>query len=240
MKPPEDGNPRAARPRQLPLDLDHRPGFSRDDLIVTACNREAAELIDRWPDWPSPVVVLVGPPGSGKSHLAAIWQARTGAAELDPAAIGEEVFELAGSVPLLIEDVGERHLDETGLFHLINAVRAQGSFLLMTSRRHPGGWPVRLPDLASRLGAATAVGIDPPDDVLLAGVVTKLFADRQLAVEPHVIAYMVNRIERSLSTAMRVVERMDRAALEQKSRITRALAAGVIGAMEEDQARLDL
>ena len=127
-------------------------------------------------------------------------------------------------------------LDETGLFHLINAVRAAGTHLLLTARRFPSAWGVRLPDLASRLKAAATVEILEPDDHLLAGVITKLFADRQVEVEPHVVQFLVRRIERSLSTAIGVVDRLDRAALEQKTRITRALAAEMVNAM--DQGRL--
>ena len=142
--------------------------------------------------------------------------------------------------PVLIDDADRADLDEAGLFHLINAVRAAGTHLLLTARRFPSAWGVRLPDLASRLKAPPVVEILEPDDLLLAGVITKLFADRQVEVEPHVVQFLVRRIERSLSTAIAVVERLDRAALEQKSRITRALAAETVNAMDEGQAELDL
>ncbi|RWF24498.1 MAG: hypothetical protein EOS64_07630, partial [Mesorhizobium sp.] len=127
-----------------------------------------------------------------------------------------------------------------GLFHLINAVRGAGSTLLLTARRFPAAWRVTLPDLISRLKAAATVEIHEPDDMLLAGVITKLFADRQVEVEPHVVQYLVRRIERSLATAMRVVERLDRAALERKTPITRALAAETVSAMDEGQGEFDI
>jgi chromosomal replication initiation ATPase DnaA len=204
-------------PRQLPLDLGHEPGYSRDDLIVTASNMAAVDIVDRWPGWISPVVILAGPTGSGKTHLAAVWKAESEATA-----------------------IGDGPIDEAGLFHLINSVRQSGSSLLMTSRRWPGTWPVQLPDLASRLKAATTVEIGEPDDMLLSGVMYKLFADRQIAVDPNVISFLVSHIERSLSTASRVVERLDRAALEKKSKITRALAASVVTALDEGQATFDL
>ena len=129
-------------------------------------------------------------------------------------------------------------LDEQGLFHLINAVRAGGTHLLLTARRFPAAWGIALPDLASRLKAATIIEIFEPDDLLLAAVITKLFSDRQVEVEPHIVQFLVRRIERSLSTAIGVVERLDRAALEQKTRITRALAAETISAIDEGQQEL--
>ncbi|WP_271893567.1 DnaA regulatory inactivator HdaA [Candidatus Phyllobacterium onerii] len=224
-------------PRQLPLDLGHEPGYSRDDLIVSASNMAAVDIVDRWPGWISPIVVLAGPTGSGKTHLAAVWKAESDAIILDAQSIGTASGEKG---PFLIDDIGAGPIDESGLFHLINTVRQSGSSLLMTSRKWPANWPVTLPDLASRLKAATTVEIDEPDDMLLSGVLYKLFADRQVAVDPNVINFLVSHIERSLSTANRIVERLDRAALEKKSRITRALAASVVTASDEGQAAFEL
>jgi chromosomal replication initiation ATPase DnaA len=228
------------KPRQLPLDLGHAIGYSRDDLIVSDANREAVALIDRWPDWSAPVVVLAGPAGSGKSHLASIWREQSEAVFLNPADIADNIPLLDMARPILIDDADCGCLDEEGLFHIINAVRGAGTTLLLTSRRFPLAWGVLLPDLASRLKAAATVEIREPDDLLLAGVVTKLFADRQIEVEPHVVQFLVRRIERSLSTAIKVVERLDHAALEQKTRITRALAAETVSAMDQGQGEFEL
>jgi chromosomal replication initiation ATPase DnaA len=228
------------RPRQLPLDLRHAEGLSRDHLVVSAANVDAIALIDQWPDWPAPVVVLAGPAGSGKSHLGAIWREMSSAAAFDARAIGESALRHAETGPVFIDDADRAGLDEQGLFHLINAVRGAGTQLLLTARRFPAAWGVRLSDLASRLKAATTVEIGEPDDLLLAGVITKLFADRQVEVEPHVVQYLVRRIERSLSTAIRVVDRLDRTALEQKSRITRALATEAVTALDKGQRELDI
>lgn len=226
------------KPRQLPLDLRHSTGFSRDDLVVSPANADAVALIDRWPDWPSPVVVLAGPAGSGKSHLGTIWRERSAAAQFAAGDLGETTLRAAETGPVLVDDADGGDLDEQGLFHLINAARGAGTHLLLTARRFPAAWGVGLPDLASRLKAATTVEIGEPDDMLLAGVITKLFADRQVEVEPHVVQYLVRRIERSLSTAIRVVDRLDRIALEQKSRITRGLATETVSALDEGQAEL--
>jgi len=123
-------------PRQLPLDLGHGTGYSRDELVVSGTNNQAAALVDRWPDWPSPVVVLAGPAGSGKTHLAAIWRARANAVAVDARRIGDSIAGL-GARPALIDDVDAGAVDEQGLFHLINAVCGEGSTLLLTARRFP-------------------------------------------------------------------------------------------------------
>lgn len=220
------------KPRQIALELGHAPGLSRDDLVVSAANEAAASLLDRWPDWPAPLVVLAGPTGSGKSHLASAWQAISGARRVDAARIGGDDVAAAALQPTLIDDADCGAIDEAGLFHLINAARQGGNQVLMTARRFPAAWGVTLPDLVSRLKAAASVEIAEPDDALLAGVITKLFADRQIEVEPQVVRYVARRMERSLASAMRLVEALDRAALEAKSPITRPLAAEVLEAME--------
>lgn len=231
---------RPSMPQQLPLDLAATPAFSRDDLIVTQSNADAVSLIDRWPDWPGPMVVLAGPAGSGKSHLAAIWRTVANAAVLEASAIETKIAQVREAGPWLVDDADADELDQTGLFHLINLARQQGSHVLLTARRFPAAWGVTLPDLASRLKAATVVEIQEPDETLLAGVVMKLFSDRQIDVEPHTVNYIVRRIERSLAAAINVVDRLDYAALAQQSRITRALAADVITSLDEGQSELPL
>jgi chromosomal replication initiation ATPase DnaA len=226
------------KPRQLPFDLGHRPGHSRDELVVSDANRQAVALIDGWPEWPASVVVLAGPAGSGKSHLAAVWAEAANAVLLDSSRIEDWVEGAPLDQPVAIDDA-DIGLDENGLFHLINAARAAGTQILLTSRRFPSAWGVKLPDLASRLKAAATVEILEPDDHLLAAVITKLFADRQVEVEPHVVQFLVRRIKRSLSTAIDVVDRLDRAALEQKTRITRTLAAHTVNALDRGQIEID-
>jgi chromosomal replication initiation ATPase DnaA len=228
------------KPRQLPLDLGYSPGYSRDDLVVSEANRQAVALIDRWPEWPATVVVLAGPAGSGKSHLASIWRETSGAVKLDPSRIEADASGMDAGAPALVDDADLGGLDEQGLFHLINAARAAGTHVLLMARRFPVAWGVRLPDLASRLRAAATVEIHEPDDLLLAGVITKLFADRQIEVEANVVQFLVRRIERSLATAIRLVDRLDRAALEQKTRITRSLAAEAISAIDRGQGEFEI
>lgn len=227
------------RPRQLPLDLARRPGFSRDDLVVSSANREAVALIDRWPDWPASMVVIAGPPGSGKSHLASIWAQKAEAVHVDPATPGAITAAAQTGRNLLFDGIGDTKIDEDALFHAINATRSAGRHLLVTSRKWPSQWHLQLADLLSRIKSAPMVEIAEPDDELLAGVLVKLFSDRQIDVDPLVVRFLVSRIERSLATAQDVVARIDHAALETGSRITRQLAATVLTQMDGGQGTLD-
>lgn len=223
---------RAAKPEQLPLDLRHDAATGRDDLVISDPVSAAASIIDRWPDWASPVVIITGPEGSGKSHLAEVWRRKSGAKPVRPVA-GSGAIEAAGEGAVLIEDADRESFDETELFHLINAVRSAGTSLLITARSWPLAWGIKLPDLVSRLKAATTVEIGAPDDMLLSQILVKLFADRQLQVDDKLVAYVVSRMERSLAAAQTIVERLDTMALSRGTRISRALAAEVMGALSE-------
>lgn len=219
-------------PNQLPLDFAHLSADSREDLIVSDPLSAAVSIVDGWPQWPSPWVVLAGPTGSGKSHLAAIWADRSQAVRISALADDADALAAAASGPVLIEDVDRTGFDETALFHLMNTVRANSTFMLVTTRLWPAAWNVRLPDLASRLKAATIVEIGEPDDELLAQVLVKLFADRQITPDDRVIAYLVARMERSLEAARWIVGRIDERALARKGAVSRALAAEVLAEME--------
>lgn len=212
---------------QLPLAFGHEPQTGRDDLLVSDPLSAAISIVDNWPNWPSPVVILAGPVGSGKSHLASIWRDKSEAVDIHPVA-GGDASVVAATNAVLFEDADRRGFDDTALFHVINSVRENGSYLLITSRLWPMSWPVELPDLRSRLKAATVVEIGEPDDELLAQVLVKLFADRQLFIDDKLVAYIVARMERSLDAAQKVVEKLDHLALARGTRITRTLAAEVI------------
>jgi chromosomal replication initiation ATPase DnaA len=212
---------------QLVLDLAHRPALGAEDFLISRSNQAAAEVIDRWPDWPSPCVVVAGPPGAGKTHLANVWRLRSGAARLEAKALSEgHVAATQGAV--LVEDLHAGIGNERVLFHLLNLMREHRRSMLLTSRVLPGELDVRLPDLRSRLRALPVAVIDPPDEALLRGVLVKHFADRQLAVEPHVIAYIALHMEQSMEAAAAVVAAIDRAAMAAHRKVTRALAAQVL------------
>ena len=217
-------------PRQLALALPHAESFARDDFLTGTSNADALATIERWPDWADRVLALTGPEGAGKSHLAAIWAEKAGARRVSARALGET--DLLGSLAtgaLVVEDASAE-LDERALFHLLNLVREEEGYLLLTARSAPATWGVGLPDLASRLRALPVVAVSAPDDALLRAVMVKLFADRQLSVDESLIAYLATRIERSFAAARKAVEQLDREALRQKRGVTRALAAELLGA----------
>lgn len=225
---------RVGKPEQIPLDFRHPAASGRDDLVISDPVSAAAGIIDRWPDWASPVVIITGPEGSGKSHLAEVWRNKAKAVRVRPVEGSDAVLK-AGEGPVLLEDADRDGFDQTELFHLINAVRSARTSLLITARSWPMAWGVTLPDLASRLKAATTVEIGPPDDLLLGQILVKLFADRQIAADDRLIGYIVPRMERSLAAAVEIVEKLDRLALARGTRISRALAAEVIGSLPDER-----
>jgi chromosomal replication initiation ATPase DnaA len=219
----------AVAPRQLALRLDHAESYAREDFLGGPSNAAALRLIDSWPDWPSRIVALVGPDGSGKSHLAAIWAEQAGARRLAARAIADtEVPAALATGALVLEDVQLGAFDETAMFHLLNLAREDGAFALLTARTVPAAWPVRTPDLASRLKALPVISLLPPEDTLLRAVLVKLFADRQLAVDDSLVSYVATRIERSFAAARAAVAILDAEALRQKRPLTRSLAAELL------------
>jgi chromosomal replication initiation ATPase DnaA len=220
--------------RQLVLDLPHRAAKGRDDFLVTPSNAAAVAMVDRYPDWPHYGVVLLGGAGSGKTHLIEVWQHRAGARLISASDIGAEPpDELLKGGALAIDNAPGAALDERALFHLLNLARQTGAHVLLASETDPAHWGVALPDLASRLKALAVARLDPPDDVLLRGVLVKLFADRQLAVEESIVSYLMLRMPRSLEAARALVAEIDRLALVEQAPVSRGLAARVLQQMTE-------
>jgi len=222
----------APAPRQLVLDLAARPALGRSDFFVSPANALALAQVDAWPAWPGRRLALAGPEGSGKTHLAHVWAARSGAwligaeelPELDLAAVPEDAAFVVEDADGLFGPAAEEML-----FHLCNRLAARGS-LLVTGREPPARWPLRLPDLASRLAIAPVARLELPDDDLLAAVLAKLFADRQLVVAPEVVRYLAVRIDRALAAAERVVAAIDRTGLAERRPVSLRLAGEVLAA----------
>ena len=212
-------------PRQLLLALDHSVSFAREDFLRGPSNAEALNLVERWPDWPDRIAALVGPQGSGKSHLAAIWAEATGARVLSAKLLPHSDLPAAFATgALVLEDLEFEGLDERALFHLLNFAREQATNVLITSRSPLTTFPVVIRDLASRMRAVPSVALAAPDDALLRALIVKLAVDRQIAVDESLVSYVANRIERSFAAAHHAVQRLDEEAMRQHRPVTRALA----------------
>jgi chromosomal replication initiation ATPase DnaA len=217
--------------RQLVLDLPLETRFGREDFLVSASNQAAFDLVESWPHWSDTVLQLTGPEGSGKSHLAAVWAERAGARIIAAGAVTADLVpELGDATALVLEDVDRGPLDEPALFHLVNLARERRHHILFTTSRVLDPALIRTPDLLSRLRLAPSARLGSPDDELLRAVFVKLFADRQLAVDASVVAYLALRIERSLARAAEVVRELDREGLSRARPITRVIAAQILDA----------
>jgi len=206
---------------QIPLDFDHRAALSGDDFLISHCNRDAVAWLDKWPGWPSPALIIYGPPGCGKTHLVNVFREKSNAQELPDGDLSE-------IDTCYVLDDADQYSDDEHLLHAYNLLAAADGHLLLTAARPPSQWKIDLADLRSRLNAAPSVEIRQPDDMLIKAVLVKLFSDRQLRVEAGVIDYAAPRMERSLDAARRLVAAVDRAAMAAKRNITWPLVRDVM------------
>ena len=225
--------------QQLTFDLPAIQNRSRGDFFVAPSNALAFQMVESWTDWPGRKLILSGPQGAGKTHLAHVW-AQQAAAKIVPVAklLALDTAALAGeNVAVDGADLVAGDPDaETALFHLHNLILAEGGHLLLTARTPARDWGLALPDLQSRMNAAAIIQLEAPDDALLAAVLVKLFNDRQITVTPALITYLIPRMRRSLAEAARLVEALDQAALRSKRPITRQLAAEVLDNLDQSGA----
>ena len=216
-------------PRQLAFALPHAESLTRDNFLEGAGNAAGLALVDAWPEWPARTMFLVGPDGSGKSHLAAIWAEQSGARSLSAQALDIAAVPRAlATGALVLEDLSPTAFDERALFHLLNLARQDEAYILITAREAPANMPVALSDLRSRLRACPEVTLLPPDDQLFRALIVKLAADRQLTIDEAVVSYLATRIERSYAAARQTVALLDNESLRLGRPVTRALAAELL------------
>lgn len=217
--------------RQLCFDLPVRSALGREDFFVAPANAMAVALIEGWQNWPSRKLVLEGPRGSGKTHLAHVWAKAAGARIIDARALAGSDIPALATGPVAVEDVpliAGDPVAENALFHLHNLILAEGHALLLTADRPAARWSLSLPDLASRMQGTQATRLDAPDDRLLTALLAKLFADRQLIPTPDTIPYLVTHMDRSFDSARQLVAVLDNTALAESRPINRLLAAEVL------------
>jgi chromosomal replication initiation ATPase DnaA len=221
--------PGRVEPRQLAFALPHAESLTRDNFLEGPANAAGLGLVDSWPEWPNRIMLLVGPEGSGKSHLAAIWAEQAGARSTSAHALtADSVPAALATGALVVEDLNPSDFDERALFHLLNLAREDEAFVLITARVPPSAFQIELRDLRSRLRAVPTVSLLPPDDALFRALIIKFCADRQMAVDESVVSYLATRIERSYAAARRAVELLDSEALRLGRPVTRALAAELL------------
>ena len=219
--------------RQLVLEFPHRPALGKTDFLVSDCNMDAVGWIDRWPDWPSPVLAVYGPPDCGKTHLAHVWRNRSSAVLISGSELGERAApDILGGADSCAVDDADAISDEETLLHLYNHIAEIGGKLLLAGRYPPARWSLKLADLASRVAAAQAVEIRPPDDELLGALLVKLFYDRQLTVSKDVLVYLLARMERSFAAASAIVDALDQLGLAERRGVTVPLARTVLNELE--------
>jgi len=225
--------------QQLTFDLPVKPALGREDFFVSDANRLALNALEQWLDWPQGKIVLIGDAGSGKTHLSHVWAELAGATVVDAQELPDLDVAKIASHPVAVENADCAYgnaLAETALFHLHNLVLANGNAILFTARTSPRDWALTLPDLKSRIEAAPTIALEAPDDALIAAVMLKLFTDRQIAISPNVLPYLVNRMPRSFAVVHELVATLDASSLTSGKPIGRKLAGQVLDKITQNGA----
>lgn len=231
--------PKLNNAQQIPLDFAGRTALGLEDFLIGPGNKDAVGWIDRWPDWPAPLLIINGPAASGKTHLAAVWRDKTAAEIVKPEMLisrsAEQISQVSEAIVLDGIDPWLGYEEaETTLFHLYNIFKEEQRTFLVTTRMAPSHADFAIADLASRFRAAPVASIHPPDDMLLGSVLIKLFSDRQLTINNDVIKYILPRMERSFSAARDLVAKADSHAMSQKRGISVPLMRDVMASMQEE------
>lgn len=230
----------SGKPQQIPMDFALRPAMGREDFLIENANKAAAGWIDKWPDWPAPACIITGPAASGKTHLTAVWQDKSGASTINPNQLTSKTAEALrkNKRHLLLDGIdpwiGDKDA-ETTLFHLYNMAKEDGTSLLLTMRSSPAELPFALPDLASRLRAAPLAAIAAPDDGLLSAIMIKQFYDRKLPINHDMISYILPRMERSFAAARDIVEAADKRAWSEKRPLSIPLLREVLTELQNQE-----
>ncbi len=216
--------------RQLAFDLPVRRALGRADFFVAPCNQLALAQLDGWARWPEGRLVLSGPAGSGKTHLAHVWAAQSGARIIE----AQSLTPKDACEALVVENADELGENEAALFHVYNQMQAMGGALLITGKSAPSRWGLQLADLRSRLESMPLVALEPPDDALISMLMVKLFDDRQLPVSPKVLAYVLKRVGRSYAEINALVAALDKAALAAGGPLSVPLASAYFKSLEAE------
>ena len=224
-----------ANTNQLIFDFKCHPALSRDSFLIAENNLNAIQWIDKWPDWPAPVLCLFGPPGCGKTHLAEVFKARSNALKVENKWLGREYNDIPGKA-LIYEDMDLNLTKEfeVSIFHLYNNLKEKGGHLLITARTPPSKWTLKLEDLKSRLNTSIISEIGLPDDQLMAAVLLKMFSDKQIFITTKILKFAISRMDRSFSSMQRLVDMVDNVSMSEKRKASIFLIKGVIETMEKE------
>lgn len=201
-------------PPQIPFDLSPKPTHSFANFLISDSNAAAVKAVRTWPEWPSPILLLIGPQGCGKSHLGQAWASHSDGIFMDDASTA----------------------DEATLFAVMNqALNGEISGLILADRNVSAEWDIQLPDLRSRLSNTPMAIIEEHDDDILEPIVRKLFQDKGREVSRDLIDYLLKYQERSVAAQRVIAAELESAAQRQKADLTKAFAAKYLkGRSERD------
>lgn len=169
-------------------------------------------------------ILVWGAAGSGRTHLLRATVAAA-AAVLRPATYWPAAGAVPGEPPapaalVAVDDVDVADGETQGrLFTLYNALRQTGGQLLAAAAVPPARLPLR-EDLRTRLGWGLVYELVPLSDADKPEALARYAQDRGFRLSDDVIAYLLARGRRDMTTLMSTLAALDRYSLAAKRPIT--------------------
>jgi len=188
--------------------------YYEQDFFVSSNNFSAYKLVESWPNWPGKWLNIFGSKGSGKTHLAKILEKKIYKIKLIEAKnIKNELIKDLNNLDCLIIDNYDNNINEKLLYSILNQSKQLENYILINSVFPIKSTNFNLEDLKSRIRSFLFIGIDLPTDDLLEVIITKTLSEKQVNINPKLLNFIINNVERSYEKMFKFLKDVDELSL---------------------------
>lgn len=213
--------------QQTILKFENNPSFKDSDYFVSECNRQAYDNLFKWPKWDSKLINLVGPKGSGKSHLLEIFSIKNNFLKVNSLAeIKKKLETIIKYDKLIMDDINQ--IDEKVFFSILDNYISNNKFLIISTIDSLLTYKFKLADLKSRITLFHKYEIYQPNDKMIYFLIQKFLSDRQIKIKKDLITHIIKKIDRSYNRIMKFIDQIDRQSLSNNKKIDYKLINNIL------------